>query len=403
MKKIGILFLFVFVIFATVPVHAQDAQPLSVRLSGQILLQVESYGRAWYVHPVDQRRYYLQDGQTAYEIMRDLGLGISNADLAKIPIASSDFSDASLVNRVLGRIVLQVEEHGEAWYINPDDKLRYYMKDGDAAYEIMRSLSLGITNEDLATIKINDTQIVHDTTFDDVAYVKLTDGIMTASKFHNQILPPASMTKLLTALVLLDQNPDWSKAIRVTPDHIAYPRYYAGTEATSEVDIKAGDILSFNDLWIAMLVASSNQAVVALVDSSGLTRDEFNAELNKKALDLGLKKSRFYDSTGLDAHNVTTPYEMALIANEAFDQPEILRVYEADEHVIQTLQNPIREIKVIDRNHTLKPYEPDAVKTGYLIEAQRCVSLKKGNDIIVVMHARSMSERNNILNQLISI
>ncbi len=173
------------------------------RLKGYILLQVESHGEAWYVDNTSQKRYYMKNGPIAYDMMRKFGLGISDVDLAKIPIGvdarlqeddtdsdglpdkmeealgtdpyDSDSDDdsfpdgdevkngydptsadttkvsinASLANRLLGNILLQVESRGEAWYLNPKDGKRYYMKDGDSAYEIMRFLSLGITNQDL--------------------------------------------------------------------------------------------------------------------------------------------------------------------------------------------------------------------------------------------------------------
>jgi len=60
--------------------------------------------------------------------------------------------DSKLIERLKGVILLQVESKGEAWYINPQDGKRYYMKDGDSAYQIMRFLSLGITNKDLEQI-----------------------------------------------------------------------------------------------------------------------------------------------------------------------------------------------------------------------------------------------------------
>ncbi len=183
-----------------VPVSAK----LVERVRGRILLQVESHGEAWYVNPKDDKRFYLKDGSTAYSLMREAGLGITNADLAKIPVGFEDrfndtdtdgdgladklesglgtdpnkadtdgdglmdkaeilartnplgagnlSSDNSLVNRLRGRIVLQVESRGEAWYIDPSDGKRYYMRDGEAAYQIMRFRSLGITNSDLAKI-----------------------------------------------------------------------------------------------------------------------------------------------------------------------------------------------------------------------------------------------------------
>jgi len=60
--------------------------------------------------------------------------------------------DEKLTARLLGRILLQVEEHGEAWYVNPKDVKKYYMANGAEAYRIMRYLSIGITNADLKKV-----------------------------------------------------------------------------------------------------------------------------------------------------------------------------------------------------------------------------------------------------------
>lgn len=177
---------------------------LADKLKGYILLQVEQNGEAWYVHPEEGRRYYMKDGETAYEMMRRFGLGITTANLNKIPVGINErfeefdydgdyvfdkmeealgtdmydhdsdddgyddgtevengFNplgagrmelDQALADNLRGRIVLQVESRGEAWYIDPQDGRRYYMKDGDSAYEIMRFLSLGITDANLETI-----------------------------------------------------------------------------------------------------------------------------------------------------------------------------------------------------------------------------------------------------------
>ncbi len=190
------------------PVTPAPSKPkintLAERLKGKILLQVESHGEAWYVHE-DGKRYYMKDGHTAFELLRRFGLGITNANLNKIPIgierrfkdvdsdqdglpdkledalgsnpqvADSDNDgyldgtevfngypptdpsptkvkiDKKLAERLKGKILLQVESHGEAWYVHEDGK-RYYMKDGEAAFNIMRFLSLGITNDNLSRI-----------------------------------------------------------------------------------------------------------------------------------------------------------------------------------------------------------------------------------------------------------
>jgi hypothetical protein len=135
------------------------------RLAGQILLQTEQYGQAWYLDAVSLKRYYLADGDSAYGALREFGLGIKNADINKIPIASesvlptgyvaseSTYSNL-LTTRLSGRIVIQVENHGEAWYINPEDGKRYYLANGEAAYQIMRQLSLGISNDNIRKITV---------------------------------------------------------------------------------------------------------------------------------------------------------------------------------------------------------------------------------------------------------
>jgi len=125
---------------------------LQNRLKGYILLQVESKGEAWYINPTDGKRYYMKDGATAYQMMRNFGLGISNANLSKMPKENEKNNYPSFVNKQKGKILLQVEAHGEAWYVNPKTGYRHYMKDGNAAYSLMRYYSLGISNKDLEKI-----------------------------------------------------------------------------------------------------------------------------------------------------------------------------------------------------------------------------------------------------------
>lgn len=396
-----LIFIFFTALLAVQPAYAADA--LSVKLSGKILLQVESYGRAWYVDPTSHERYYMKDGKTAYSIMRSLGLGITNADLQRIPTQTNESGDRSLVNRLRGRILLQVEENGEAWYVNPEDGLRYYMKDGEAAYEMMRSFALGISNADLATIPVTPDQIAPDTAYNDVAYVLFNDGKLIEGYGKDTILPLASMTKLMTALVLLDTKPNWDRTITISQEVLDYPRKYVGNDATSEVGISRGDTVKLYDLWVAMLLSSSNQSAAALVEAQGFSVEEFVELMNEKAKDLGLTKTEFFDVAGLDAHNVTTPYEMAIIGKAAFDQPIISEISVLPSYTISAMDSTQakKEISAVNRNYSLFQFHPDGVKTGYLVEAERNVVLKKDTKIIVVMHALSMKQRNSIISNML--
>lgn len=120
---------------------------LATRLQGQILLQVQQHGEAWYVNPKDGKRYYMKDGQTAYQMMRKFGQGISEADYAKV-----DAGNITILTRIKGLIILRVALHGEAYYINPKNLSVTYLKDGAAAYALMRSQGQGIADTDLGKI-----------------------------------------------------------------------------------------------------------------------------------------------------------------------------------------------------------------------------------------------------------
>jgi hypothetical protein len=206
-KYLALLPIFVLALFLFV--FPALAQSLAESVSGQILLSVEENGEAWYVYPETLERYYLEDGDAAYEALQTFGLGITDKNLSKIPIGQEErfemtdtdgdglpdlvedsigtrknvadtdgdgYSDGEevyshyspltdkqypydeeLVERVKGMILLQVETNGEAWYVSPDDGKRYYLGNGEAAYQIMRYLSLGITVSDLSQISINSS------------------------------------------------------------------------------------------------------------------------------------------------------------------------------------------------------------------------------------------------------
>ena len=122
---------------------------LSERLKGKILLQVEKNGEAWYVSPKDRKRHYMANGDEAYNIMRDLGVGITNKDLENLLLENE------MAKRHSGKIFLKVEDMGQAYYVDFDGSA-YYLKNGDEAYHIMRDLGMCITNNDIRKIEMSD-------------------------------------------------------------------------------------------------------------------------------------------------------------------------------------------------------------------------------------------------------
>lgn len=113
------------------------------RFKGYIFLQVEKNGEAFYYHPIEYKRYYLGRPADAFQVMRKLSLG-----------ATHDFiqNTTYFPDHVVGRILLDVEKNGEAYYIYPKDRKKYYLGRPADAFQIMRELGMGITTENLTKI-----------------------------------------------------------------------------------------------------------------------------------------------------------------------------------------------------------------------------------------------------------
>lgn len=128
-------------------INPASAQGPAERLKGQILIQVQSSGQAWYVNPANSQRAFLGRPNDAFRIMRELGLGISEKDFASF--------SKSAPQKLSGRILLRVGAKGEAYYVYPPDLKLYYLGRPADAFRVMREKGLGITNNDLSLISID--------------------------------------------------------------------------------------------------------------------------------------------------------------------------------------------------------------------------------------------------------
>lgn len=141
-------------------IRPAGAQTITDRLAGRIVLSVEQNGEAWYVNPTEKRRYFLGRPHDAFAIMRELGLGINEANFNRLSsVDDPEVKDLDLARSLAGRIVLQVEKNGEAWYINPVNLRKYFLGRPHDAFAIMRELGLGITVRDLSTVRRAGTNV----------------------------------------------------------------------------------------------------------------------------------------------------------------------------------------------------------------------------------------------------
>lgn len=138
---------------------------LTERMYGRMLLDIEGNGEVYYVDPVTGGKEYLADGASAHRLLKRRALGITEENFSKLELGENidDLSvcdSSELGNSLKGRIVLRVEENGEAYWIYPENCRAYYAGTYEKAYGLMRDFSLGITKNNLAKIQDNKRQQV---------------------------------------------------------------------------------------------------------------------------------------------------------------------------------------------------------------------------------------------------
>jgi len=136
------------------PTLTFGAEPLSDRLAGKILLQVENNGEAWYLEPVTKQRAFLGRPADAFRVMRELGLGISENDYTSFKTKAPQ--------RLAGMILLRAEAHGEAYYVHSESLKPIFLDRPSDAFRVMREQGLGITNNDLDAIVVNKKYYITD-------------------------------------------------------------------------------------------------------------------------------------------------------------------------------------------------------------------------------------------------
>ena len=199
-----------------------------------------------------------------------------------------------------------------------------------------------------------------------------TGKILTV-KNENQIWPIASLTKLMTASIALDQKVPMEKTQAVlNTDNVGGARLY----------VNNGDEFTVEDLFYATLVGSANNAANALARSTGLSREAFVQQMNAKAKALNLTQTQYVDPTGIELGNVSTARELARVAQMALSrEPMKTFTTTATKYITDLSQGTTK--KMTNTNWMLWKPEYDDIyvtggKTGYLIESgwNLVVSLK---------------------------
>lgn len=225
--------------------------------------------------------------------------------------------------------------------------------------------------------------------------IEASTGTIIYEKNSHEKLAPASMTKMMSMLLIVEAIEDgklsWNQMITTSEN--------ASSMGGSQILLETGEKMSVEDLFKGIAVASGNDAVVALSEAVAGTEEEFVNMMNQRAKELGLEDTNFKNPHGLDtANHYTSAYDMAMIAKELVRHEKVLEFTSIYEDYLREDQE--NKVWLVNTNKLVKFYDGmDGLKTGYTKEAGYCLTAtaKRGDTrfITVVMGEEDTKTRNS--------
>ena len=219
-------------------------------------------------------------------------------------------------------------------------------------------------------------------------------GEIIFQKNVNEKRPPASMTKMMSMLLIMENIEKGN----LTFEEEVTASAYASSMGGSQIFLKAGEKMKVEDLLKGIAIGSGNDATVAMAERIAGTEEAFVKLMNDRAKELGLTNTNFKNSTGLDAENhYSTAYDMSVIARELVKHKKILEFTGTYEDYLR--KDSASPFWLVNTNRLVRFYKGvDGLKTGYTKEAGYCLTstAEKNNMrlITVVMNEPSTQIRN---------
>jgi len=222
-----------------------------------------------------------------------------------------------------------------------------------------------------------------------IVYNPETNEVLWESNSQDQ-RSIASITKVMTATVFLENNPDVTQPVTMQRSDV----FQAST-----THLRANDQVSVDDLLHLLLIASDNAAARALARVSPYGSDGFVHRMNEKAEELGLQSTHYADPSGLLSENVSSAYDMARLITHVSSDERIASIMRTSEFTVVTARH--RVVPFHSTNHLLGRSDVDvrAGKTGFITKAGYCLATllrlpTSGQQVaVVVLGARSNAGR----------
>lgn len=225
--------------------------------------------------------------------------------------------------------------------------------------------------------------------------MEASTGDILFEKNSYEKLPPASMTKIMTMLLIMENiekgNLSWDDEVTASEN--------ASSMGGSQIFLEAGEVMSVKDMVKGIAIASGNDAAVAMAEKIAGTEEEFVKLMNNRAKELGLENTNFKNVTGLEAENhYSSAHDMAVMARELIKHEKILEFTGTYEDYLR--ENTDKKFWLVNTNKLVRFYQGvDGLKTGYTGEAGYCLTstMKRGNMriITVVMNEPDSATRNS--------
>jgi D-alanyl-D-alanine carboxypeptidase (penicillin-binding protein 5/6) len=207
--------------------------------------------------------------------------------------------------------------------------------------------------------------------------VELQSGQVLLEKNATRRLPPASLTKIMTALIALESAP-LHEVVKIDRRAVVHHSSY---------QFQPGEEFLLRDLVTAMLVVSANDACEAIAWHIGGDDNQFVAKMNKRARELGLKDTNFTNPCGFDApRHYSTAADLATLTEQALRQPFFSMMVRTLARDISTVDGK-RTLSLHSTNELLIDSDVNGVKTGYTSKAGRCLiasMFKDGHRLLLV-------------------
>ena len=226
-------------------------------------------------------------------------------------------------------------------------------------------------------------------------------GSIIYDKNKDERLSPASMTKIMTMLLIMEALDEK----RITLKDKVRTSEYAASMGGSQIFLEPGEEMTVEEMLRGIAIGSGNDASVAMAEKIAGSEEEFVKKMNAKAVELGLKNTKFQNCTGLPTtDHYSTAYDMAMMAKELLKHEEITKYTSLYESYLR--EDTDKKFWLVNTNKLVKFYPGvDGLKTGFTHQAKYCLTATAKKDnlrvIAVVFGAENPKERNNQVTKML--